>query len=146
MRGFTAIELLVAIAIVALITTLTLIDFRSATRRVRLELEAQKIALEIRRAQSLAAHAQQFAGTAPCGYGLYFDPLVSPGPGSFIIFAELTSLLGGCSEPFSYVSETTAVDADGTVEQVRLNEDVQITALSQPRLTVFFLTPAPTTS
>lgn len=73
-HGFTLIEILVAMGIFALITSVTLVNHRSFSENLRVENLAYDIALTIRKAQVFGlsvkvSNADEFTA----GYGVYFN-------------------------------------------------------------------------
>ena len=78
--GFTIIELIIAIAIVALITGIVLVNYRVGQRQQTVRAEAQKLASTLRDAQNMALagrtylHPGQTEEKVPeYGYGVYVD-------------------------------------------------------------------------
>ncbi len=65
-------ELLVAIAIVALLATITVVNFRIGQRRDTLNFAADEAAANLRNAQVAAISGEILNGEAPDGYGLRF--------------------------------------------------------------------------
>jgi len=112
-RGFTLVELLVGIAIVGLISTVAVANFRQGQRSAELRFAAEEIVAQIRQAQTmstagrttklcqsgdkngLACISTSDCGTGLCveqvplgGYGLYFT---IDSPTSFQLFADGTN-------------------------------------------------------
>ena len=87
--GFTLIELIVSIAIIGFVTTIGVVNYRSANKSSVLQLEAYKAATDIRRAQNMALGAIEFnfnpSARVPDAWGVYFD---SASADSYIIFAD----------------------------------------------------------
>lgn len=132
-RAFTFFELLLALLIIGIVSSITLASLRVGGRQIRLELEAQRVAGQIRRAQALASAtklATACGATKPYGYGAYFD---LSSRRSFSLFADCDN--DGGAPP----------RAGEEVEVVTLTNDVEIESLSATPLTVFFLPPQPTT-
>lgn len=59
-RGFTLIEVVVVIGVIAFMATITLINFPEFSERVGTEQEAGKLALALRKAQSYALAVREF--------------------------------------------------------------------------------------
>ena len=87
--GFTLIELIVSIAIIGFVTTIGVVNYRSANKSSVLQLEAYKAATDIRRAQNMALGAIEFnfnpSARVPDAWGVYFD---SASADRYIIFAD----------------------------------------------------------
>lgn len=84
-RGFGLIELLVAIGIIALITSTILVRQSSFNSTVILENQAWEVATDIRQTQNLAASPQQRAGDDWRGqYGITF----TPGNRAYVIYHQ----------------------------------------------------------
>lgn len=133
-RAFSLLELALALLIIGVVTGVTLASYRSGARNIRLQLEAQRVALEIRRAETLATATKENSGKRPCGYGVVFD---EANPRAFIRFAELDEIPDECDGPFNF-------SAGDSSETIVLREDVQIQDISPgSSLSIFFLPPIP---
>src|SRR3989338_3253530 len=82
-KGFTVIELLVVLGIIVLISASILANYRGQQRESALTRSAQKLALDLRRAQTLAVSSTLHHSEIPYGYGVHFDKNVN----SYFIFA-----------------------------------------------------------
>lgn len=60
MKGFTLIEVAIVIGVMAVIATITLVNFPKFSERVGIEQEAGKLALALRKAQSYALAVREF--------------------------------------------------------------------------------------
>ncbi|MDP1628981.1 MAG: prepilin-type N-terminal cleavage/methylation domain-containing protein [bacterium] len=87
-KGFTLIELVVTVIIIALLTAALLVMSRTGGAEAALFRSAQRLALDISRQRSNALSAKEFSGEVPCGYGINFN---LGSPGSYIIFADRAS-------------------------------------------------------
>lgn len=73
LKGFTIIELLVSISVLALISGIFLANYHSANRQSALNLAARQLASDIRLAQSYTMGLREFSGTVPAGgWGMEF--------------------------------------------------------------------------
>jgi len=73
-RGFTVIELLVSVSIIALVTVVYIADYRSADRQAALSMAAQKLASDIRQVQNYSLGSKEFGGLLPPGgWGINID-------------------------------------------------------------------------
>ena len=87
-RGFTIIELLVVISIIAILSGIVLIDYQSGQQALALQRAANKLAQDIRRVQEMAMSAkecEECGGVVPEGYGIFLD---ASNPYQYIIYAE----------------------------------------------------------
>ena len=90
-KGFTLIELLVSVAIIALMSSIFMVNYHGANKRSELNVTKQKLASDIRVAQnnSLGSKAYNAAGDTPSGgWGVHFD---IANPSSYIIFADINA-------------------------------------------------------
>lgn len=74
-RGFTIIELMTVVFIMITLSSLVLINYRSAGSSQALNRSAQKLAFYIRKAQTMALAGVNFSQSDPnrrCGYGVHF--------------------------------------------------------------------------
>ena len=73
LTGFTLVEAIVSIFIIGLISAITVASYGDLRNSSALNRTVQKIALDVRRAQNLAATAStQFGGSVSCGYGIHY--------------------------------------------------------------------------
>jgi prepilin-type N-terminal cleavage/methylation domain-containing protein len=85
-KGFTLLELVVSIAIIAMITGLFMANFHSSSARSLLIVTAQKLASDIKVAESQALGSQIFGSALPPGgWGIHLDLTANT---KFIIFAD----------------------------------------------------------
>jgi len=86
--GFNLVELLVAIGIFVILLAVTVVNFRGASPRQSLSLQAENIISVLRQAQSDAGSGLPFGGSIPIGgYGVQIDTCDSP-ECSIILFAD----------------------------------------------------------
>jgi prepilin-type N-terminal cleavage/methylation domain-containing protein len=85
-RGFTLIEMTVSIFIIALISGLFLINYRSAERSSSLSAAAQEMVSNIRSAQNNSLGSKDFKQAIPAGgWGINFDSAST----TYTIFADV---------------------------------------------------------
>lgn len=89
-RGFTVLELLVAVALMAIIMSVVFGNYPEFNRRVSLDGIASKIALTIREAQADSLAGKGFVKIPGCfpGYGVYFN-VASGVATSYDLFADI---------------------------------------------------------
>jgi len=86
--GFTFVELIVIIAIIAILTGISYPYYNSTRNSLALERAGAKLVQDMRRAQELAISGQEFSGSFPSGgYGVYFDKNAV----NYAIFADVNS-------------------------------------------------------
>jgi len=71
-KGFTLVEMLVVIFIVAILSAATLAAIRQGNKRSSVLRAAQRVAQDLRDAQNRALAAVEFQGKVPCGWGIEF--------------------------------------------------------------------------
>lgn len=87
-RGFSLVELIIAVGIFMIISTALLFNYSSFNSRIQLDTLAQQIGQWVRDAQVTAMSVRQAVGSTTQfpGYGLHFD---MANTGQFIYFADL---------------------------------------------------------
>ncbi len=95
-------EMLVVMAVMAIITTVVLVEYRGSEKKILLRLTAQEMVSNLREAQNMSFSGQQFEGEIPeGGYGGHF---INTSPGSYIIFADYNED-GNYDEDGYYIEE-----------------------------------------
>ena len=85
-KGFTLLELMVSVAIIAIVSTIFLSSYRSGGRKSDLRMAAQMLVSNVRIAQSNALSLKHFEGSMPDGgWGVVFDRNAS----EYVIFADV---------------------------------------------------------
>jgi len=85
--GFTLIELIVSISIIAMMSGLFLTNYHSTNKTSELRMTAQKLASDLRLAQNYSLGSKEYGGNMPAGgWGVHLDRVASPN--SYIIFAD----------------------------------------------------------
>ena len=86
-RGFSLIEFVVGISIIAMISSLFLANYHGTKKRSELIMSAQKLASDIRFAQNYSLGLKKFDSDAPKGgWGIHFSVL---DPENYIVFADV---------------------------------------------------------
>lgn len=88
-KGFTLIEIIVSIGIIALLSAVLLTYNRAGERQIILFKEQAKVISILSRAKSLSISA---FGQGNCGYGVHLEA-----PRTFLIFKDIPSTVGDCS-------------------------------------------------
>ncbi|MFA6171140.1 MAG: prepilin-type N-terminal cleavage/methylation domain-containing protein [Patescibacteria group bacterium] len=84
-KGFTIVEMLVSVFIIALLTAIFLANYRSGGGNLELKNAAQKMASDIRLAQSYSLNGKRFLNSSD--WGVYFN---KPG-NAYSLFADTCS-------------------------------------------------------
>jgi len=135
--GFTLIEMLVVLAIMVIITGIVIFNVGTQRQNSALLRSAQKLSLDLRRAQSYALSSKIFRTMGvPCGWGVHFNGVSST---SYIIFADLASAQDCSNEDFIR-------DSNGSedFEVANLEAGITINSLSNNLSDVVFSPPEPT--
>jgi len=85
-RGFTLVELVVVLAIIIIITTITITSQTAFDRSLLVTNTAYSVALSVREAQSLGLSSRTFGGIQNTGYGVHFSNTNSKG---YYLFADI---------------------------------------------------------
>ena len=73
-KGFTFTELMVVMAVIAILTTISFPYYNSIKKSLTLERSSAKLVQDIRRAQGMALSGQAPGGVFPAGgYGIYLN-------------------------------------------------------------------------
>lgn len=132
-KAFTITELLIVAAIISLMSTLILVDYRAGELRFALDSSSHKLAQDLRRSQEMAMSMRQF--TCPSGihkgYGI-----------RFVADGESYSLRARC--------DTGVTLQDSSIDDISLERGIKIKELMKDStpvssLDVFFYPPDPET-
>jgi len=145
-KGFTLIELLTVLAIITILTSVSLFSYRSAQKEYLLENSARKLAQDIRRAEEMAISTRQIINpnnptekfVPKGGYGIY----IKLSPTQIILFAD-------CNDNQSYqsgnVCGTSPNKFSEKIEEIALESNVMISDISPSSpLNIVFKPPNPT--
>lgn len=72
-KGFTIVELMVAVAIIFITSGIAAANYRHGDRQAALNNQAFQLMQDIRRVQELALSSREVDGVAPSAYGIYFS-------------------------------------------------------------------------
>lgn len=145
-KGFTLVELLVAVAIIAAISSVSLVYFRGGNKNWALTRATQFFSQDVRRASNMALSSPKIicSGTAyePKGYGIYFN---STGSGnSYILFGDM-------DDNHAYDAPTSGCYSTGKdvmIETITMEVGTKIKALNAPTavdyISIVFVAPNPT--
>lgn len=87
-KGFTLAEMLVVMAIITIISTVVLAQYRAGEKQNLLRLETQKLVNNLRKMQNMSLSSQEHNGQIPLlgGFGAHFD---ISAPSSYVLFADM---------------------------------------------------------
>lgn len=136
-KGFTLVETLVVLAIMVIITGVVIFNIGTERQNSALLRSAQKLSLDLRRAQSFALSSKTYkTAGVPCGWGVHFN---GAGSTSYIIFADLASAQDCSNRDFKIAS-----DGSENFEIMNLEAGITINSLSNNLSDVVFTPPDPT--
>ena len=135
-KGFTLIELLVATAVIVIISSIFLADYRTGQKQFALERSAHKLAQDLRRTEELSMSAKSYdcpAGYKMRGYGINFE--TGDDEDDYYLLKARCEDEEHPGDPLFY--------NDQTIEKIDLEKKVKISELTTNPLDVFFYPPAP---
>ena len=132
-NGFTLVELLVSAFIIALVSSVFMVNYHNTNKRSGLTMAKQKLASDIRLAQNNSLGSKDYNGVNV--WGVHF---ALSGPGEYIIFAD---------KPVDGELEgNKTYEADEAVETKTLPAGITINSLSpDDEVDVVFFPPNPVT-
>ena len=86
--AFTLIEIIVVVGVTTMLLSVVVLTLRRGTAEQAVRREAQRLVLDIRRAQALAASSVEFQGTVPHGYGIVVSDVL-PDNTHTVLFVDL---------------------------------------------------------
>ncbi|MEK7580096.1 MAG: prepilin-type N-terminal cleavage/methylation domain-containing protein [Patescibacteria group bacterium] len=123
-RGFTLVELIVVVFIVAILSTLTFANFRTGERANALIAQTEKIAGLYRQAQAKALSGELIGAIRPDAYGVYI------GASQIKLFAENHS-----SDPHFYCYDS---GSDTLVQSIDIPSYLTITPADSTDLSIVY--------
>lgn len=143
--GYTIIELTVVITIIILLSSLILANYNQGNNKLSLELQAYKVASDIRQAQENSlgvAEVSGFAYNQICGYGIYFNT----GSNSYILFADTNPAPLNCGYLYDTSDKklaTVYMDKDFFIKNITAYSSN--TSASVSKINATFIPPDPIT-
>ncbi len=132
--GFTLIEIMVVLAIMAIIMGIVIFNIGSQRQNSALLRSAQKLSLDLRRVQNYTLSTKGFKSVGiPCGWGVHFN---GAGSTSYIIFADLASAVNCSDRDFIRAS-----DGSEDFENANLESGIIMSGLSSSLSDVVFTPP-----
>jgi len=130
-KGFTLIEITVVVAIIIILASIFIANYREGEKQFALQRSAHQLAQDLRGVQEMAMAGQEFDNFFPAGgYGIYFEE----GLNSYILFAD-------CDGDGKYDESGDASNCDPEtadpdnpypemIERVYLEDDIMVSSLS----------------
>lgn len=87
-RGFTLVEMLVTLSILAIITAVAITGQSTFNHTILLNDTAYSVAISAREAQSLGLSSRKFQGVQNGGYGVHFTAVT---PKTYTVFADISA-------------------------------------------------------
>ncbi len=124
--GFTLIEMLMVMALVIIITAISILQIASNRKGIHLQNTADEIALNLRNAQTLALSVRSAGGTVPeykNGYGIHFElgagggGAQDAGESSYILFTDYEAGTGPGGWDRAYLKNFNATAVCGSPTQ-----------------------------
>ena len=131
-KGFSLAELLIAMAIVFILSLIIFPYYHTAQQQLSLQRSVNKLAQDIRRAQEMAMAAEDFGGSPPSGgYGIYLRSTVQE---SYVLFADIDDdqKCNGCDS-----------ESGEFIERISFESGVEIQNLDNPFVNIIFKPPDP---
>lgn len=133
-HGFSGTEFLVVLSLIAIVASFLIYSGARVRREQALLRSAERVAGDVRRAQSYALASREFrSGEVPCGYGMS----VFEGSRTYRLFADRDLENINCSGR----DFVRAADGSEDVETVFLDPGIEIAAVSAS--TIVFTPPEP---
>ena len=125
--GFTLIEILVVVSVIAIISTYLIVNWRKNEKRYQVQFAAQELVQNLRKAQDMALSGKKYPGetTVPSAYGIYFNLSTK---NSYLIFGDKNG-------------NNTYQGGDILVETILLETGIEIYSLPASTLNTVFSIP-----
>lgn len=134
--GFTIIEMLVVLAIIIIITGIVIFNIGLERQNSALLRSAQKLSLDLRRAQSFALSSKIYKTSGvPCGWGVHFN---GAGSTNYIVFTDLAANIDCSDRDFLRAS-----NGSEDFESVNLDTGITVSSLSGGMTDIVFTPPDP---
>ncbi len=135
--GYTYLDLMLSIAIIGILSALSIITFSSYQHNSDVRIATLKLASDIRQAQNYALGLKEFNGSAPSGgWGVF---LQSANNNKYIIFADYNDGLGGLPDKI-YNSNEKFLDIN--IGQAQINK-MTVDNVNCSQVNITFLPPDP---
>lgn len=108
-RGFTMVEMLVALGIIVIISAIVISGQANFNKSLVLMDTSYTVAFSIRQAQSLGLSSRKFGTTQNAGYGVHFD---SSSKKTYILFADSLPVAPGSTQSGTCSGHTVTTGLD----------------------------------
>jgi len=133
-KGFTLVEVIVVLTIIVIITGIVIFNVGFERQNSALLRSAQKLSLDLRRAQSFALSSKTYKiSGVPCGWGAHFNGL---GSTNYIIFADMAVAADCSNRDF-----IRAADGSEDFETINFDAGINISSLSNNLSDIVFSPP-----
>jgi prepilin-type N-terminal cleavage/methylation domain-containing protein len=130
--GFTFIELIVVIAVIAILTTISFPYYNSIKKNLALERSAAKLVQDIRRAQEMTISGQSPSGVFPKGgYGIYLNKNNT----DYVLFKD--------SDEGKTCNNNCNSSSPEKIETIALDSKIEVGNLDDNKIHLIFLPPDP---
>lgn len=136
-NGFTLIEILIAIAVITILSTVIFANYHSIEKNYALKRSTSQLATDIRQVEKMVLGANNFDGKFPeGGYGIYITIRTNP-----IIFADI--------KQEGEDKQNEKYDYNEKVDEIKLEPDVEISKITDNKnndhniVHIIFLAPIP---
>lgn len=133
MRGFTLIELMVVSAMMVILAGILLVQGRGSERDSALTRSAERLAFDLERVRSFAIQTRSFAGSIPCGYGIFFSSQDGAN-GYYLLYADMPGVTASCSG-----DDFKRRDSTENAERVELERGIVLGGFSSPNSELFIV-------
>lgn len=113
MRGFTIVEVMVSVAIIALISSVVMFQYKNFDSKLLLRNVAYEIAISLRSAQIYGISVRGSGGAFQTGYGVHFD---NSTPTSYTTFIDLDN--SGTYNNITEKLETGTIDRNNQISDL----------------------------
>ena len=118
--GFTAIEMVVVVGIIAIVSSIILIRFPVLSGNIHLQRSSRELALAFRKAQAMALSVRRVPGVStPTSFGVSIDRTTSPI--TVLIFGDLSGNGQYDGEPADKLVESVPLDRSVTMPEILCN-------------------------
>lgn len=138
--GFTLVEMMAALSIMAIITTTLFVSYPKLGHRLAVEREAQLVALMLRDAEERAIRTRRVGSAFSAPFGVHFD---LSSPRQYVLFADLGGTSGYFDEGIDEKIDTVVMGNGVSLEKLCAYEKQGLGVCLIQSLSITFRRPAP---